>query len=111
MASNKELHELRLIENGRGGEFAFLDELTKKYKSVKNRPLRIMRFYRYHDDYIGYKDIGYLSFNTINGNLELQVPVNEKSSVVLVILRNTLSSLHVEYKTTYIPEKYKSQGR
>ena len=100
MASNKELHELRLIENGRGGEFAFLDELTRKNKSVKNRPLRIMRFYRYHDDYIGYKDIGYLSFNTINGNLELQVPVNEKSSVVLVILRNTLSSLHVEYKTT-----------
>lgn len=111
MAEKMAIHELELIENGRGDEFAFLDNIIEKRRPATGRPARIMRFFRYHSDYIGYKDIRYLSFKGINGSLEIQIPIGEKGNVAIVIPRSTLTALRIEYRTTYLPEKYQEKRR
>lgn len=110
MADKFLLKEVELLENGRGSDFAFLEKIQKQYKSSRHGPLRTMRFYRYHADYIGYKDIGYLGFRTVEGCLELEIPVNDLDSTKVLIFGSTLKELHLEYRTTYLPEKYKKKG-
>lgn len=109
MAKDFGFKDAELIENGYGGEFEFLDELITKFRPSGERPVRIMRFYRYHENYVAYRDLGYLSFTAINGNLELRIPVKKEGSVVLVLPRSTLRKQEVEYRTTYIPEVYKKR--
>ena len=111
MADKIRLKEIELVENGRGSDFAFLEIIQKQYKSSYHGPLRTMRFYRYHADYIGYMDIGYLSFKTVEGCLELEIPLEHLGSTKVLIFGSTLKELHIEYRTTYLPEKYKKKGR
>ena len=111
MADKFLLKEVELLENGRGSDFAFLEKIQKQYKSSYHGPLRTMRFYRYHADYIGYMDIGYLSFRTVEGCLELEIPLEPLGSTKVLIFGSTLKELHIEYRTTYLPEKYKKKGR
>ena len=111
MADKFLLKETELVENGRSGDFAFLEKIKKLNKLSCHRPVRIMRFYRYHADYIGYMDIGYLSFRTVEGCLELEIPLEHLVSTKVLIFGSTLKELHIEYRTTYLPEKYKKKGR
>ena len=110
MADKFLLKETELVENGRSGDFAFLEKIKKLNKLSCHRPVRIMRFYRYHADYIGYMDIGYLSFRTVEGCLELEIPLEPLGSTKVLIFGSTLKELHIEYRTTYLPEKYKKKG-
>ena len=111
MAEKMVIQELALIENGRGDEFAFLDNIIRNRRPDRSRPARIMRFLRYHSDYIAYKDIRYLSFKGINGSLEIQIPIGEKGNMAIVIPRSTLTALRIEYRTTYLPDKYQDKRR
>lgn len=103
MSCSKEIREARLVEGGRGGEFDFILEKCP-YRSKSKKPYgRLMRFYGFHEDYIGYVDIRYIAFRIYKYHIAVWLPGAASSAKTLYISKSDLKERNIVYMTSYSP--------
>lgn len=97
------MHNVEFIEGGKNGEFDFILEKCSN-RSISKEPYgNIMRFYRFHEDYVGYIDIQYIAFFCYKYYLAIALPWTDTSSRVIYLQKNDLNENKVIYRTSFSP--------
>lgn len=97
------MRNVEFVEGGKNGEFDFILEKCS-WRSTSKKPYgNIMRFYRFHKDYVGYIDIQYIAFFCYKYHLAIALPWCDGIAKVMYLQKEDLKKNFITYRTSFSP--------
>ena len=99
----KNMREIEFIEGGKNGEFDFILEKCSNRSKNKESYGRTMRFYKFHEDYVGYIEIKYITFECHRFYISIALPWTDTISKIIYIQKDELKKKGITYLTSTSP--------
>ena len=97
------MRNVKFIEGGKNGEFDFLIKKCSN-RSISKIPYgKKMRFYRFHEDYVGYIDIQYVAFYCYRYYIAIALPWTDANYTIICLQKDELRKNNITYMTSFSP--------
>lgn len=94
---------VEFIEGGKNGEFNFILEKCSCRSKSKGIYGNVMRFYRFHENYVGYIDIQYIAFYCYKYYIAIALPWCDDIAKMMYLQKDDLRQNAITYRTSFSP--------